>query len=82
MPRKTVKTQEMMEQTAEEVFNDESYHLYVRLISMITAYQLGVGDPPTEQDLALWCAVQTKRIQTSTGPLDTFLYRRDRRPRE
>ena len=79
MPANKDASKELMAQTAEEVLNDESYHLYVHLISMITAYQLDKGPPPTEHDLALWCAVQSKRIATTEGPLDTFLYRRDRR---
>ncbi|MES2909898.1 MAG: hypothetical protein V4718_00830 [Pseudomonadota bacterium] len=74
--------QKLHAQTAEEVLNDEAYHLYVHLISTLTSYQLGKGKPPTEHDLAMWCAVQTKRIETSIGPLDTFLYRRDRRPHD
>ncbi len=82
MPPNIVETHQLHVQTSEEVLNDESYHLYVHLISTLTAYQLGKGSPPTEHDLALWCAVQTRRIQTSIGPLDTFLYRKDRRPQE
>lgn len=82
MPIDTTASKKLIAQTAEEVLNDESYHLYVQLIATITAYQLGKGEPPNEHDLALWCAVQTKRIETSVGPLDTFLYRRDRRAQE
>jgi hypothetical protein len=82
MTTETAKAQKLHVQTAEEVLNDESYHLYVQLISTITAYQLGKGKPPTEHDLAMWCAVQTKRIETTIGPLDTFHHRRDRRPQE
>lgn len=80
MPSNTDDLRQLHVQTAEEVLNEESYHLYIHLISTLTAYQLGKGKPPSEHDLALWCAVQTKRIETSVGPLDTFLYRRDRRP--
>jgi hypothetical protein len=82
MPIDPVASKKLIAQTAEEVLNDESYHLYVQLIATITAYQLGKGQPPTEHDLAMWSAVQTKRIETSIGPLDTFLYRRDRRPQD
>lgn len=58
--------------------NDEAYHLYARLIDKITQFQLGRGTGPTDDEIALWRAVQTKRIQTSVGPLDTFSYRPDR----
>ncbi len=66
-------------QTAEEVLNDEAYHLYVTLIDKITQFQLGRGNGPSDDEIALWRAVQTRRIKTSVGPLDTFFYRPDRR---
>lgn len=71
--------QKLIAQTAEEVLNDESYHLYVHLIASITEFQLGKGTGPTENELAMWRAVQQKRIETTVHPLDTFFYRRDRR---
>lgn len=72
-PHSTVK------QTAEEVLNDEAYHLYITLVDKITQFQLGKGDGPTDDQVAMWRAVQGKRIATSKGPLDTFFYRPDRR---
>jgi hypothetical protein len=66
-------------QTAEEVLNDEAYHLYVHLIASITAYQLGKGSGPTDDQLSMWRAVQGRRIATTLGPLDTFHHRPDRR---
>ena len=49
------------------------------LIACITAFQLGKGKPPEDSDLALWRAVQQKRIETSIDELDTFLPRPERR---
>ncbi|MDB5847730.1 MAG: hypothetical protein JWP29_1482 [Rhodoferax sp.] len=72
----------LIAQTAEEVLNDESYHLYVHLIACITAYQLGKGEGPTDDEFAMWRAVQSKRIATTVAPLDTFFHRPDRRPRD
>jgi hypothetical protein len=82
MPQNTKHTQELAAQTAEEVLNDESYHLYANLIATITAFQLGKGKPPEDADLALWRAVQQRRIETTIDELDTFMPRPDRRPRQ
>jgi hypothetical protein len=68
-----------LKQTSEEVLNDEAYHLYVTLIDKITQFQLGRGEGPSDDDVALWRAVQSRRIASSVGPLDTFFYRPDRR---
>lgn len=78
MPTK-VQTQKAIAQTAEEVLNDEAYHLYAHLIAAITGFQLGKGAAPTDEEFALWRAVQTKRLQTTEGTIDTFLPRADRR---
>lgn len=80
MPSTSKDTQTLIEQTAEEVLNDESYHLYASLIAKITAFQLGKGKAPSDEDLALWRAVQQRRIETTIGELDTFMPRPDRRP--
>ncbi len=79
MPTNTQTTQTLIDQTAEEVLNDESYHLYVHLIAAITAFQLGKGGPPADEDFAMWRAVQQRRIDTTVGELDTFTPRPDRR---
>lgn len=78
VPNDKNQTQKTIAQTAEEVLNDESYHLYVKLIDKITQFQLGKGEGPTDDEIALWRAVQARRIATSIGPLDTFFYRPDR----
>jgi len=62
-------------QEAEEVLNEEAYFLYVKLIDSITQFQLGRGTGPTDDQISMWRAVQSKRIETSIGPLDTFFYR-------
>lgn len=80
MPPTTKHTQQLAAQTAEEVLNDESYHLYAHLIAAITAFQLGKGKAPDDGEFALWRAVQQKRIDTTVGELDTFMPRPDRRP--
>jgi hypothetical protein len=71
--------QQLIDQTAEEVLNDESYHLYAHLIAAITAFQLGKGEAPTDDEFAMWRAVQSKRLQTTIAPIDTFNPRPDRR---
>lgn len=78
MPNDKKLNQKTLAQTAEEVLNDESYHLYIKLIDKITQFQLGRGEGPTDDEIALWRAVQARRIATSVGPLDTFFYRPDR----
>ncbi|SFU85336.1 hypothetical protein SAMN05216350_106201 [Polaromonas sp. YR568] len=78
MPSPKTPAQQVIKQTAEEVLNDEAYHLYIKLIDKITQFQLGRGEGPTDDDVAMWRAVQAKRIATSAGPLDTFFYRPDR----
>jgi pyruvate/oxaloacetate carboxyltransferase len=71
--------QQLIAQTAEEVLNDESYHLYAHLIAAITAFQLGKGPAPTDDEFAMWKAVQSKRLKTTVAPIDTFNPRPDRR---
>jgi hypothetical protein len=66
-------------QTSEEVLNDECYRLYAHLIASITAFQLGKGGPPSDEEFALWRAAQEKRLRTTQDPIDTFLPRPDRR---
>lgn len=80
MPANIDQAQKVIAQTSEEVLNDEAYHLYAHLIATITAFQLGHGQAPTDEEFALWRAAQQKRLQTTTGLLDTFLPRPDRRP--
>ena len=75
-------SRKLIAQTAEEVLNDESYHLYAHLIACITAFQLDKGPPPSDEEFAMWRAVQSKRIKNTIGPLDTFMPRPDRRPEE
>ncbi|MES2283965.1 MAG: hypothetical protein V4542_21350 [Pseudomonadota bacterium] len=80
MPNNPNATQTLLAQTAEEVLNDESYHLYANLIAAITAFQLGQGQPPSDEDFVLWRAVQQRRLNTTINKIDTFMARPDRRP--
>lgn len=59
--------------------NDEAYRLYAHLIAAITAFQLGKGEAPPDEEFALWRAVQQRRIETTIDAIDTFLPRPDRR---
>ncbi len=80
MPHNITQTQHLIAQTAEEVLNDEAYRLYAHLIAAITAFQLGKGMAPPDEEFALWRAAQQKRLDTTIKPIDTFLPRPDRRP--
>ena len=80
MPSKAQNTQKLIAQTSEEVLNDEAYHLYAHLIAAITAFQLGEGKAPPDEEFALWRAAQQRRLKTTIEAIDTFLPRPDRRP--
>lgn len=80
MPHNSTHTQRLIAQTAEEVLNDEAYRLYAHLIAAITAFQLGNGHAPTDEEFALWRAAQQKRLDTTIKPIDTFTPGPDRRP--
>ncbi len=80
MHSKTKNTQNLIAQTAEEVLNDEAYRLYAHLIAAITAFQLGQGKAPPDEEFALWRAAQQRRLETTIDAIDTFLPRPDRRP--
>lgn len=67
--------QTLVSQASEDVLNTEAYHLYANLIARITAFQLGTGTAPTEEEFALWRAAQETRLRTTIGPIDTFLSR-------
>jgi hypothetical protein len=79
MPSQKQITQNFIDQTAEEVLNDEAYRLYAHLIAAITAFQLGEGKAPPDEEFALWRAAQQRRLETTVGAIDTFLPRPDRR---
>jgi hypothetical protein len=79
MPTTTEHSQKLIAQTAEEVLNDEAYRLYAHLIAAITAFQLGQGLAPPDEEFALWRAAQQRRLETTIDTIDTYLPRPDRR---
>jgi hypothetical protein len=67
--------QRLIARASEDVLNSEAYHLYANLIAGITAFQLGNGLPPTDEEFAMWRAAQQKRLDTTLDTIDTFLPR-------
>ena len=65
-------SQQLISKASEDVLNSEAYHLYANLIAQITAFQLGKGPAPSEDDFAMWRAAQQRRLNTTVEPIDTF----------
>ena len=75
MPKETSPAQRMIAKASEDALKTEAYHLYAKLIACMTAFQLGKGPAPTDDDFVIWRAAQQKRLETATEPINTYLPR-------
>lgn len=64
----TEQAQKIIAQSAEKAINEEACWLYTHLIAAITAFQLGQGTAPPDEEFALWRAAQQKRLDAGITP--------------